>query len=447
MIRTSQQARRLSSLLRAATAVASIAWVLPVSSCRLRDASAEPPGSGEQSHGPKRRDSLALRGLQAFRVSPPGHPHVACDNTGRYGRGWTKCTNVALDMLTALVAERRSLQSAAATADHVSDVLATLEPLRTFHGVFPEFIKLEGSVHAEVKGGTIRYSSIDAAWVTVALSIAEARYRSERPDLARRASELMGRQDYAPFIQSNRLLGFLATDAASGAVAERARFSYGDRNSEARPLVLALVGLGKLPPSTWDEMRYSWTTRDGLAVASGYGASAFVELAGQLFFDEMSLAPKSLGRSHENYVKASAEVARRKNHSIWGYAPSCGPSDHYAEFGLDNPDVVAPYAAALLATTRVPSATKNLERVLGALDWSGAPAADSLDPVTRRVVCADARMLDQSLLFLALNVDALRELSQSTSWYASAESRLRDMDRTHPAPLPSVAVRSEVFGK
>ncbi len=447
MTRTPPHAQRPSSFARAALAITGIAWALPLSSCRLRDASAEPPGTAEQGHATKRRDALALRGLHAFRVSPGGHTHVACDNTGRYGRGWTKCTNMALDVLTALVAERRSLQSAEVTANNVSDVLATLANLRTFHGIFPEFIKLEGSVHAELKGGIIRYSSIDAAWVTLALSIAEARYRSERPDLARRASELIRNQDYAPFVERNRLLGFLAIDAASGEVVERARYSYGDRNSEARPLVLALVGLGKLPPSLWDEMRYSWTMRDGLPIASGYGASAFVELSGQLFFDEMSLAPKSLGLSHESYVRASAEVAHRKRHAIWGYAPSCGPGDHYAEFGLDNPEVVAPYAAALLATTRVPSATKNLERVFDALDWSGAPLPDSLDPVTRRAVCDDARMLDQSLLFLSLNVDALRELSRKASWYPSAEQRLREMDRTHAARLPSVADSSEVNRK
>ncbi|HET9934320.1 MAG TPA: hypothetical protein VFQ35_26640 [Polyangiaceae bacterium] len=390
---------------------------------------------------------MALRGLRAFRVSPNGRGHVAGDNTGRYGRAWTKCTNLALDLLTELVAERSSLQGARITAENVSDVLAVLEQLRTFHGIFPEFIKLEGSVHAEVKAGAVRYSSIDSAWVTVALSIAEARYRAERPDLAQRASELLRRQDYSVLVEGRRLLGFVSIDALSGAVLERARFAYGDRNSEARPLVLALTGLGKLPASIWDEMRYSWTLRDGLPVASGYGASAFVELSGQLFFDEMTLAPKSLGLSHENYVKASAQVAHQRHHSIWGYAPSCAASERYAEFGLDNPDVVAPYAAALLATTRVPLAASNLERVFAALDWSGAPFADSLDPVSQRALCAEARMLDQSLLFLSLNVDALRELSRRTSWYASAEARLRDMDRTHAPELNSVAVSSEVYRK
>ncbi|HEX3852561.1 MAG TPA: hypothetical protein VHW01_16445, partial [Polyangiaceae bacterium] len=173
-----------------------------------------------------------------------------------------------------------------------------------------------------------------------------------------------------------------------------------------------------------------------LAIAEGYHSSAFVELSGQLFFDEMALAPRSLGRSHANYVQASARVARAKEQRLWGYAPSCEPPNGYTEFGLDRPDVVTPYAAAELATTGLPVAAANRQRVLQSLDWSGAPAADALDPATGRSLCASARMLDQSLLFLALNVDALRALSRRTSWYSSAESRIRDMDRTHPAPEP-----------
>jgi hypothetical protein len=43
-------------------------------------------------------------------------------------------------------------------------------------------------------------------------------------------------------------------------------------------------------------------------------------------------------------------------------------------------------------------------------------------------------MLDQSLLFLALNVDALRALARATVWFPSAEASLRDMDRSDRPP-------------
>ncbi len=395
-----------------------------------RDASAAEPSA-------RKYGALVYRGLEAFRVAPDGQQLVAADNTGRFGRSWSKSTNLGLDLLTQLVAERVELVNATASAARVAEVLSTLERLRTLHGLFPEFIKLEGVPHAEVKANTIRYSTIDSAWVTVALSIAEARYRVARPELARRARELIGRQNYSAFVASNLLSGGSTIDAVSDAVVESGRFSYGDRNSEARPLVLALVGLGLLPPAVWDAMSYTWTERAGLPLAASYRASAFVELTGQLFFDEMALAPASLGLSHRNYVEASARVAGAKQHVIWGYAPSCEPPEGYAEFGLDRPEVVTPYAAAELSTTGLPIAVANLERVLEALDWSGGPVADALDPVTARTLCPEARMLDQSLLFLALHVGALRDLSRATAWYAPAEARLREMDRTHPAPAES----------
>jgi hypothetical protein len=417
--------------------------ILALGACHSREVS-EVATRRMPSEGVARQyGALVYRGLDAFRVAPDGKRQVVADNTGRFGSRWSKSTNLGLDLLTQLVAERVALANEATTLARVADVLYTLESLRKFRGLFPEFIKLEGAPHAEVKDGTVRYSTIDSAWVTVALSIVEARYREDQPWLAQRARTLIEAQEYSSFVVENRLSGGASVDASSGTVTVAERFSYGDRNSEARPLVLALVGLGRLPPAVWNSMSYTWTERAGLPLGSSYRVSTFVELTGQLFFDEMTLAPRSLGVSHRNYVEASARVARSKGHAIWGYAPSCAPPDGYAEFGLDRPDVVTPYAAAELATTGVPLAAQNLSRVLEALDWHDGPVADALDPVTRRTVCADARMLDQSLLFLALHVHALRDLARATSWYASAEARLRDMDRSHRPPSDSARFARE----
>ena len=419
--------------------------LLALGACRSPDVSGVTTRRAPSAAQPvaQKYGASVFRGLDAFRIAADGPRQVAADNTGRYGRSWSKCTNLGLDLLTQLVAERAELASETAVAERVADVLSTLESLRKFHGLFPEFLKLDGEPRAEIKGGTIRYSTIDSAWVTVALSVAEARYRDDHPTLARRARTLIESQEYSAFVVDELLSAGASIDAVSGNVTTAARFSYGDRNSEARPLVLALIGLGLLPASVWDHMRYTWTTRAGVPIAAGYHASAFVELSGQLFFDEMALAPSSLGVSHGNYVEASAQAARARGHSIWGYAPSCEPPHGYAEFGLDRPDVVTPYAAAELATTGLPIADQNLSRVLESLDWQGGPAADALDPITRRTVCSEARMLDQSLLFLALQVNALRSLVRATSWHASAEARLRDMDRTHRPPRGPTRVASD----
>ena len=96
-------------------------------------------------------------------------------------------------------------------------------------------------------------------------------------------------------------------------------------------------------------------------------------MTGALFFDEDKLAPQSLGKSHKNYVEATIRVAKRSGHRMFGYAPACDAENAYAEFGLDRPDAVSPYAAALLTMTGDPRALANFNRVLESLP--GTPLA------------------------------------------------------------------------
>lgn len=411
------------------------------SGVRRADPSSNSSASRELSAPPspltalqRRYNAPLLRGVQRFHSELPGARHMAFDNTGRYGSEWTKCTNLALDLLVTLVAERRALIADGPAREHVRRILAVLAELPTYHGLFPEFLRLDGGIRPEIKDGRLRFSTLDSAWVTLALSLTVAHFGQSAPELAAAAERLLDAQDDASLVRDGLLIGGVATDPHAERVLDTFPFSYGDRNSEARPLVLALIGLGQLPPTVWDHMRYTWTRHDDLPLAQGWHASAFVELTGQLFFDEMTLAPRSLGRSHTSYVQASQRVGRRHGHIIWGYAPACAPPDGYAEYGLDRPDLVTPYAAALLATTNHPEALTNLERVLTALELADQPLPDGLDPRTGRVACHVARLLDQALLFLALNVDTLRALTRESPWSAAAEARLRAMDQTHAAP-------------
>ncbi|HEX3855002.1 MAG TPA: hypothetical protein VHW01_28765, partial [Polyangiaceae bacterium] len=174
MTESRSQLRRILSLLACASSIAVGAWAL--TTCRSQQAlvlSATPRTNAPQRFN--EYDAGLYRGLRAFRVSVSARGEVAADNTGRYGPLWTKCTNLGFDLLTELVAESLGLVSEAEAADHVQTVVATLEQLQSFHGIFPEFIQLSGVPHAEVKEGKIRFSSLDSAWVTLALSIAEAR--------------------------------------------------------------------------------------------------------------------------------------------------------------------------------------------------------------------------------------------------------------------------------
>ena len=365
-----------------------------------------------------------------------GGGHLVGDNTDPNGLRWTKCTNLGIDLLVTLAAEAKGLLSSAEARAHVGGVIDALSRLTTFAGIFPEVIRLDpNDVHAEEVEGRVRYSSIDSAWVTLALSLVDASYQGVDDALAAKARLLIGKQDYTVFVDQNGMMGAgFFVEARTKRRVETFPFSYDDMNSEARPLVNVLVALGKLPISTWSSMRYRWVRKEGGVLARSWNYSAFVEMTGQLFMDESSLAPRSLGRSHSAYIDATTAVARRSGHAVFGYAPACDPVRGYSEYGLNRPDVVSPYAAAELATTGDARALANLERVLRALPPGGHPAPDALEPKSARVLCPVARALDQGLLFLSLNVDTVWRLARRAAWHDDAEQRIVDLDRTARPP-------------
>jgi hypothetical protein len=237
------------------------------------------------------------------------------------------------------------------------------------------------------------------------------------------------------FVKDGLMGDGIWVDANSGAKVADPDFAYDNKNSEARPIVLALLGMGMLPASAWDKMAYGWATQQGVQVAGGFYFNAFVEMTGQLFFDEMALAPDTLGKSHRNYVTATIRLAEANKQQVFGYAPACNLQTGYSEYGLDKPDVVSPYAAAQLAATRDPRAVQNLDKVLAALPNTGVPLPDGIEPKTNTPYCTAARSLDQSLVFLGVNAPALQRLTRATSWYPSAERRLRQMDRDYRPPV------------
>ena len=393
----------------------------------------------QQWHNP-----ILYEGLVRFRssFSPPGQPIVG-DNTDPWGMTWTKCTNLAIDLLATMVAEERGLIPELQAREHMARVLGTLAALPTYQGIFPENIVIKGGVGPEIVAGKTRYSSIDSAWVTLVLSLVEAHYRATAPALAQAAQALLAPQDYRVFLSKDGLLGAgFYVDVATHQKAETIAFSYNDRNSEARPLLLALVGMNQLPASAWDNTIYDWTDRDGLIFAKSWHYSAFVEMTGALFFDEVALAPLTLGRSHQSYIRASKRVAEQSGHQFWGYAPACDAANAYAEFGLDRPDAVSPYAAALLTLTNDQEALSNFHRVLQVLPRNGDPLPDGIDPRSGQVSCGVARLLDQGLMFLALNADVVRSLVLKTSWYPDAANRLAAMDQSFHAPVPVVEAQS-----
>jgi hypothetical protein len=375
-----------------------------------------------------------VRGLRSSEA--PGAEVIIGDNTDPWGMTWTKCTNLGIDLVSTLVAEQRGLVDEVEARRQIRGIVDILARVQAHRGIFPENIVIRGGIAGEVVEGRMRFSSIDSAWVTVALSLVEARYKPVGDPLAEDAAKMIAKQDYRAFVGKDGMLGAgFFVDVKTDKKVETIPFSYSDRNSEARPLLLALVGMGQLPASAWDRTQYVWGQKEGLTLAKGWHFSAFVEMTGALFFDESRLAPRSLGKSHENYIEASLRVAQRNGHQMFGYAPACDALNSYAEFGLDRPDSVSPYAAALLTMTGDVRALQNMDEVLSSLPQDGRALPDGLDPRTGEVSCGVARILDQGLLFLALNADVVRGLVQKTPWYPSAERRLRAMDRKNTAPI------------
>lgn len=401
------------------------------------DEVAEAPAALTLADLQRRHNRHLFDGLLGLRSNEAGGELIVGDNTDPWGMTWTKCTNLGIHIMTTLVAEERGLVEGADARRDIRRTIDILAKLRTHRGIFPENIQIRGGIAGEVVDGRTRYSSIDSAWVTVALSLVQARYKGDDDGeaLAADAAALIAKQDYRTFVGEDGTMGAgYFVDVQTGRKVEDIPFSYKDRNSEARPLVLALVGMNQLPVSAWNKTWYRWGSREGLVLAKGWHFSSFVEMTGALFFDEAKLAPKSLGLSHENYIEATIRVAKRNGHQLWGYAPACDAQNAYAEFGLDRPDSVSPYAAALLTLTNNPKAIQNMGQVLDALPRDGRALPDGLEPRTGAVSCEVARLLDQGLLFLALNTDVVRDLVQKTPWYASAERRLKAMDRTHEPP-------------
>jgi hypothetical protein len=411
------------------------------------DTIAEAPAAPTLTMLRQRHNRHLFDGILGLRSNEAAGELIVGDNTDPWGMTWTKCTNLGIDIMTTLVAEQRGLVESADARRDIRQIVDILAKLRTHRGIFPENIQIRGGITGEVVDGRSRFSSIDSAWVTVALSLVHARYKTEAEGegeaLAKLAASLIAKQDYRTFVGSDGMMGAgYFVDVQTDRKVEDIPFSYKDRNSEARPLVLALVGMNQLPVSAWNKTYYRWGSREGLVLAKGWHFSSFVEMTGALFFDEAKLAPKSLGKSHENYIEATMRVAKRNGHMLWGYAPACDAQNAYAEFGLDRPDSVSPYAAALLTLTDNPQAVQNMSLVLDALPRDGRALPDGVEPRTGAVSCEVARLLDQGLLFLALNADVVRGLVQKTPWYASAERRLKAMDRNNTPP-PNVRVQTD----
>jgi hypothetical protein len=362
------------------------------------------------------------------------------DNTGEGGSTYTKSTNIGFDILSTLVAVERGEETAEAARAHIARMVRGLSFLRRYRGIFPEYIHLNNDgVSADMGGGKIRYSSADSAWLHFAVSVAQAAYEKSDPLLARELGDYVQQADYALFLHDgNRLFRHGVTVSASDeAVEEEWPYSYDNKNSETRLLVVYLTAVGKLPPEVWRNMTYDLVEAGGQTVADGWQLSAFVEMTSNLYFDEARLAPRTLGAAHRNYLAACRKIASDRGHAIYGWAPCYGPDDRYhAEYGLNDPSVVAPYGAALLASTGSREALRNFRKVVEFLPPRSGPLLfpEALDPRTGQVLNPRVLSLDQNLLYQSLARKEVRRLVARAGWSKKARRLIRQMDEWHEGP-------------
>jgi hypothetical protein len=373
-------------------------------------------------------------GLKAMR-SPAVYFEFPADNTGHGGGTYTKPTNIGLDLISSLVAVEAGHESAEISRAHVIRMVEGLEKLDKHLGVFPEFIKLEGTgPFGEVDQGKTRYSSLDSAWLHFGLSVAEAYYRHSEPELAGRMKALIDPAGYAHYVQDEgKSFRHGVTVSTAGEAAAPWDHKYDNLNSEARVVLAYLTAAGKVPRTVWDSMFYRWTTVQGLPIAEGWHMNAFVEMSGNVYFDEMKLAPKTLSLSHRNYLKACQIIADNEDLVLYGWAPCFNEEDFYSEYGLDRTEVATPYAAALLTTFDDRGAWENFRKMLKFIPshTPPRPLPDALSSKTGEILNKRALSLDQNLLYHAVNKDIVRRLVARTDWYPRAAELMKGIDERH----------------
>ncbi|MFC2149363.1 hypothetical protein ACFLQ8_01550, partial [Candidatus Auribacterota bacterium] len=343
---------------------------------------------------------------------------------------------------------------------HLRQTVHVMSGLDTFRGIFPESIQIikdgrEVKAIPEVRDRGVKpldfayytdtkYSSIDAAFAVMALSMIRDHFADdpEMQDVVRDAADMVDRADFSMFVdaETGLLLHGLNVPVHvketnfplygiepyfSGGKIQR----YDNLNSEARVIALFLIGEGKVPASVWDNMKYDTSNR---VFANSYKNSAFTEFTGNVFFDEMLLAPDTLGLSHRGWVGAAVD----KKLLYMGWAPATGLGSNGAyenKYGMDDPSVMSPYAALLMATAGIPEADKNLGRLLGLnkIEFEGRKIYfDSYDSRAGRPSASERVLaIDQNLAFLAAARNDVRALVADTTWAADAIKRIRERNK------------------
>ena len=305
--------------------------------------------------------------------------------------------------------------------------------------------KLEAQIERD---GTIRYSSLDMAILSLALQFVQDSFALDKAmkpavDQARKINE---KADYGQFLDAGtgllkhgfyagaadkRLKGYFAAAGAT-LLYGRSAAADGGVNNEARAPILYLISTGKINESAFFKMDYAKTNRAGLEMLQGYKMNDWVEYMPNVFFDEAGLAPRTFGASHYNHLFAELKIAREEGYRVFGWMPSSAPSGEYIEYGLDENMIANPSAAALMTTIGHAAAWDNLENMIILGREQGYTDRGLQHSIYSRTGegtdLKDTRELDLAFMYMALNKDAVRGTFGRSAWYGKAKGLISRFD-------------------
>jgi len=336
---------------------------------------------------------------------------------------YTSPTNVGMDICCTVAANDLGIIDRKAAIQRISGIFETLDKLEKDKGLFYNFYRVDS-----LRPTNKFVSSIDNAWLSVALMVARQAYPDE---LSGTASRLLKSQNYGVFYdKGNGLLWW-------GYNKEKTDTKYGHYDmfcSESRAAYVVAIGKGDITAQSWFRMtrapkvdgkgynsgeirsyrgvkvRESYFVYNGKPIVPSWGGSMFEFLMPALFFDEAGLAPKSLGENARRAVDAQIAYAKQAGLCVWGMSPCAKPDGNYAACGVTEigaggypPEVITPHAAFLALEVRPEEAIGNLNEMAKRYKIRGRYGFfDSVDPKSGSV-CDRYLVLDQGMILIAID--------------------------------------------
>lgn len=342
---------------------------------------------------------------------------------------YTSITNIALDILAAISADKLGIISKKAALQHIDGILSSLEKLDRWKGFFYNFY----NVHS--LNATKQFvSTVDNGWLAVSLVVLRQTYSKE---FSERANEILKSIDFNELLDPENNQFVIGYDREKQ---EMTSAHYGLISSEARIVSLYAIGSGSIPSNQWwflyrtPPEAWKWqkqnpkgkiTSQDGIDYFQGYyeykgkkiipswGGSLFEFLMPTMIIQEQKLAPDSLGINNKIATEVHIDYAlKEKGYPVWGMSP-CGITDgkswRYVELGVPSiavkgyPDrpLITPHVSFLALETMPAEAFENIRKFLGYNLYGEYGLYDSINLRNGRVN-TQYLALDQGMILVAL---------------------------------------------